>query len=120
MTTGWQVEADPRHGELIAEQLGIKNEKGLTSPGNDDDEDIAAGEDEQLVGADISHFRGLAARCNYMALDSPDFQYAAKEVCREMAKPMRSSLRKLTRLARYIVHSPRLIWHVAYQDWCQT
>ena len=35
---------------------------------------------------DISLFRGLAARCNDMALDRPDVQYCAKEICREIAQ----------------------------------
>lgn len=104
----------------MAEQLGITKDKGFTSPGNDDDEKIAADEDEELVGADISLFRGSAARLKHMALDRPDSQYAAKETCREMARPMKASLRELTRLARYIVHAPRLIWQYTYQAWSQT
>ena len=27
--TGWEVEADPRHAELVIEQLGLGNEKAL-------------------------------------------------------------------------------------------
>ena len=27
--TGWEMEADPRHAELIIEQLGLENEKGV-------------------------------------------------------------------------------------------
>ncbi len=67
-----------------------------------------AGE-ELLTGTDIILFRGLAARCNYLALDRPDIQYPAKEVCREAAKPTIGSLKKLERLGRYFVSRPRLV-----------
>ena len=97
---GWQTEADPRHGDLVAEQLGVQQGKGLSTPGNDDDEDVHAGDDEELAGDDITLFRGLAARCNSMAQDRLDLQYAAKEICRETARTMNGSLRKLTRLAK--------------------
>lgn len=117
---GWEVEADPRHGELIAEQLGIAQSKGLSAPGNDDDESVESGDDELSVGADTSLVRGLATRCNDMAVDKPDLPYAPKEVCREMAKPMKCQLKKLTRLARYMVAAPRLIWMFQYQGWTQT
>ena len=47
-------------------------------------------------------FRALAARANYLAADRLDIQFAAKEVCRDMAKPRRSSMTKMKRLARYL------------------
>ena len=56
-----------------------------------------SGKEEPLEGQDITTFRGLAARANYLALDRPDLQYAAKEICREMSKPQQSSLGKLRR-----------------------
>ena len=70
-----------------------------------------------LEGADITLYRGLAARCNYVPLDRPDLQYSAKECCRERAKPVRGSLKKLVRLGRYMVTRPRLVWHFNYQQW---
>ena len=40
---GWEIEADPRHAELIVEQLGLKDDKGLGTPGfagaDEDDKD---------------------------------------------------------------------------------
>ena len=72
--------------------------------------------DEPLVGQDITLFRGLAARCNYLALDRPDIQFAAKEACREMSKPMVRSLAKLKRIGQFLCGRPRLIWSFEYQD----
>ena len=52
----------------------------------------------------------LAARANYLALDRADMQFAAKEVCRGMASPTRGDLRKLKRLARFLIQHPRVVW----------
>ena len=30
---GWEIEADPRHAELVVEQLGLGNEKTVATPG---------------------------------------------------------------------------------------
>ena len=31
--SGWEIEADPRHAELVVEQLGLAEEKGCATPG---------------------------------------------------------------------------------------
>ena len=31
--TGWKLEANPRHAELLIEDLGVKDGKGLSTPG---------------------------------------------------------------------------------------
>ena len=44
----WDIEADPRHAELVAEQLGFTEDKGIGTPGlpgaaeddHDDDADL--------------------------------------------------------------------------------
>ena len=78
---GWTYEADPRHAELTMEQLGVRSGGGITTAGAP--EDGQKDEDDQpLDGRDATLFRGLAARTNYLALDRPDIQFAAKVVCR--------------------------------------
>ena len=47
-------------------------------------------------------FRAIAARANYLAMDRPDVQYAAKEICRWMAAPTEASVVALKRLGRYL------------------
>ena len=69
---GWEAEADPRHAELIQEQLGIKSGGGITTAGAGQEENATEEESEELTGKDITLFRGLAARCNYLSLDRPD------------------------------------------------
>ena len=112
---GWSYEADPRHAELIQEQLGIKTGGGITTAGAA--EDGHKDEDDlPLEGRDITLFRGLAARTNYLAMDRPDLQFAAKEICREMSKPMVSSLQKIRRVGHYLKTRPRVVWNFIYQD----
>ena len=109
-SVGWQIEADPRHAELIVEQLGLQDDKGIGTPGpttsaeEDDQED-----DVPLVGADITSYRGVIARCNYMGSDRPDCLFAIKEGCREMSAPTTGSLRRLRRIGRYLKAHPRLV-----------
>ena len=60
-------------------------------------------------------FRGSAARANYLAADRLDCQFAAKEVCRWMAKPTRAAWEALKRLCRYLVGLPRAVFHYKWQ-----
>ena len=71
---GWQLEVDPRHAELIVEQLGVGSVKSVVTPGIDDDDDESGEVD--IEGADATRFRGVAARCNDLASDRPDIQFA--------------------------------------------
>ena len=96
------MEADPRHAELIIEQLGLNDANGVVTPGVKEDEEVEEGEEEpdHLQGNDVTMFRRVAARCNYLAL--PDIQYAVKEICREMSQPTTKSLMRLKRIGRYL------------------
>ena len=112
---GWEVEADPRHAELVIEQLGLSDDKGIGTPGlsGADEEDYE--DDGPLVGEDVTRFRGVVARCNYLAADRPDCVFAVKECCREMSAPTTGSLRRLRRIGRYLKLHPRLMWKYELQ-----
>ena len=75
--------------------------------------------DEELLIAEHTRFRGLAARANYLSADRPDCQYAAKEVCRSMARPTRLANYALRRLCRYLVGRKRLVFSFPYQTAAQ-
>ena len=113
---GLELEADPRHAELVVQQLELQGSKSLSTPGVDGADEDDTEEDRPLSDADASKFRGVIARINYLAADRPDLQYATKEVCREMASPTSGSLRRLLRIGRYLVGQPRLIWKFALQS----
>ena len=112
---GWELEADPRHAELLIQQMELEASKGVVTPGVDDVAE--AGDDEELNDKEeIKKFRGVAARMNYLAQDRPDIAFAAKEVCREMAKPTTGSWRRARRIVRYLVRRPRMVSYFDFQE----
>jgi hypothetical protein len=114
--SGWEIEADPRHAELVIEQLGLDNDGGVATPGVSGAEEEDTDTDTPLVGDDITKYRGVIARCNYLGADRPDALFAIKEGCREMSKPTTGSLRRLRRIGRYLKKYPRLVWKFDMQD----
>ena len=84
----------PRHAELIIEQLGVGELRSAAAPGIDGIDEVDREDDVEITGSDATRFRGVAARCNYLA-DRPDIQFPTKEICREMSKPTTGSLRRL-------------------------
>ena len=88
----------------------------MVTPGIKTNEaDIDEEGDEPLTPAEATLYRACAARCNFMALDRPDIQYAAKEVSRSMAAPKASDMPKLKRLARYLLSFPRAVLKFVFQ-----
>jgi hypothetical protein len=111
---GFEYEADPRHRRKILEAFGLEEySKGLSSNGKVED---PAEEPLPLEASECTRFRALAARVNYLAQDAPDIQFAAKEVCRDMAKPDLDSWKKLKGLARFILEREAVIWKFDWQD----
>ena len=111
---GWEYEADQRHADLLITGMGMQDANSTRSPGEDEREDHTELEAE-LSTQMAKDFRGLAARANYLAQDRPDIQYAAKEVCRGMANPLRRHVKALRRIARYLIGAPRLVWQFRWQ-----
>jgi hypothetical protein len=110
---GFGYEADPRHRCKVLEVLGFsEKKKGLSV--NVRVEELAE-ELVELEAAEGKSFRALAARLNYLAQDSPEEQFAAKEVCRDMARPNQDSWRKLNLLARFILEREAVIWMFEWQ-----
>lgn len=107
---GLEYEADKRHAREIIEYFKLEEgSKGLDVPiVRDIDE---AKEKEELIGAEVREFRALAARANYLSADRLDIQFAAKEVCRDMAKPSQASMARMKRLARYLLRYPKGVIH---------
>ena len=112
---GWYYEADQRHGEVIIKTLNMEDAKGASTPGEDDSPWKDEKNQEELRGRDVTGFRALAARANYLAVDRPDIQYSVKEICRGMAKPTRGDMARLRRLARYLIEKPRAVFRYPWQ-----
>ena len=115
---GYEYEADLRHAELISEEMGVANSKGVDTPGIKEDEE--EGEDDGDVPSppreESTRFRGIAARANYLAADRPDIQFAVKEICKKMSSPAGRDWNKLKRLAKYLVKHPRMIQKYDLQE----
>ena len=106
-------QADEKHAINVMKEMGIEeNSNGFEAPCEVENviEDSVEDESELLTPVEAKKFRGLAAVVNYMSLDRMDTQFAAKEICRHMARPRTSSWLKLKRMARYLLQYPKLIW----------
>ena len=109
-STSTTIEADPRHVDIVMNELNLAGAKTVTSPGvqtNNADE-------TPLAADDCRRYRSLVMRCNYLALDRPDICYSAKELARSMQSPTQGSWNGLKRLARYLSGHPRVLW--VYED----
>lgn len=113
-TQGVEYEADPRHVEQIVRDLGLLGAKAVTTPGAKPTYEQAC-HSKPLPRAKLIPFRSVAARANYLAMDRPDIQLAAKEVCRWMSALTEASVMALKRLGRYLQGCPRLLFQYPYQ-----
>ena len=64
---------------------------------------------------EVTMYRALAARANYLSLDRPDISYASKECCRHMSAPTHGDWKVLRRVARYLIRHPRLVYNFPWQ-----
>ena len=119
---GIEYEADPRHVEIILQQLNIDKCKPVTTPGTKEEGELKSGDailaprlllDEQRSYA----YRALVARANYLAPDRPDIAFAVKELARAMSKPDEGDRCRLKRLAGYPKGKPRLVKMFKWQEW---
>ena len=109
------MEADPRHAELVIKQLEVGEMRPVTTPGFEGKDENDQESEQPLKKARATEYHGVAARLNYLSADRPDIQFSIKEACRDMATPTAGSCRRLERIARYLVGSPRLVWRFDLQ-----
>ena len=84
--SGVELEADPRHAEIVIRELGLSGAAaskvpGVKPPKMSEDQD----EPEELGREDAIKYKAIAARLNYLAPDSFDIGYSTKEAARNMA-----------------------------------
>ncbi len=112
---GIEYEADPRQAEKLVAECGMAGTNSVATPGVRVSFDQLE-KDAELPESLHTAFRGSAARANYLAADRLDCQFAAKEVCRWMAKPTKAAWEALKRLCRYLVGLPRMVFHYKWQE----
>ena len=111
---GIAYEADPRHAELVIEQLNLKEAKPVSTPGTREEGRTKEAHDETLSENESTRYRAVIARCNYLSPDRFDIAYAVKELARAMASPTEGDMQRLKRLGRYLIKKPRL---QQWYDW---
>ena len=87
--TGIQYEADPRHVDLIIEELGLESANGSDATGSKVDINET---DTELDHEDAYRLRSIAARVNFLAADRIDIQFASKEIMQANVEPMHVGL----------------------------
>ena len=70
--TGWEVEADQRHADLIAQELALEDARGVTTPGENKPRRMEGENEEELSPEEATRDRGIAARANDLAVGRPD------------------------------------------------
>ena len=117
---GIYYEADQRHSEIVVCEMGLENAQTAPTAGTREEQKAASvpsvaqrvevvEESRELGERDARAFRGVAARCKYLAQDRVDLQYATKETSRRIAKPRQADWALLKRLGRYLLGAPRLV-----------
>ena len=82
----------PRQGERFLEGLGLADDcKSVATPGLKPLLEQLE-KDQLLPTTEVTGFRRLAARANYLSADRIDFQFTAKELCRFMSSPTETSV----------------------------
>jgi len=122
-TLGWgksgiTYEADQRHAEIIIQELCLKTGNAVVTPSVPEASDEANKRlnSPELTLSDSTRYRALAARINYLSLDRPDLQYAAKCVSKYMSAPREHDWTYIKRLARYLVGATRAVQTFKWQS----
>ena len=78
--SGVELEADPRHAELVVRELGLEKATPSKVPGVKANISERTPEDmEELGREEARSYRAIAARLNYLAPDRLDIGYAVKK-----------------------------------------
>ena len=117
-TWGIEYEADPKHRRLLLEKFGLHGgAKALDRNGElDCGEDNVDGEDYELDPGEATEFRACVARLNFLGQDSPDLQFPAKELSKQMSRPCVGSWARLKKAVRFLVGRRRVVWRYAWQE----
>jgi hypothetical protein len=111
--SGIEFQADPRHRRVLAEHFGFGADSAAAAHNGDHERKEDVADEEYMPKEDIKTNRGLVARMNYLAQDSPDVQYPSKEIFKEMARPRRGAWRRLKKVVRYLLGREAVVWRMA-------
>ena len=97
--TGIELEADPRHVELIVTDLGLKGSVPVTTPllKAKASEEV---DETPLSDQDASRYRSIAMRIGYLASDRPDLLRSTRELAKGLQHPTCHHWSLLKRIGR--------------------
>ena len=108
--SAWSTsEYDRHHVEVLVEQFELAGEPPLATSSVDEvlnHEDKAEGDPSSPLSLEVT-YKTISSRCDYIAVDRGDAQYALQEFCRDMASPKQASW--LVCLGRYLFGRPRVV-----------
>ena len=107
--SGIEYEADQRHAEAVIDSMGVKDSKSLCTPGIAETGAEAAEAEVELMGSEMTKFRSVCARVNFLSQDRPELQFASGAISSSMSKPTESAMKSLKRMARFLNRRSRLI-----------
>ena len=113
---GIGYEADPRHVEIINQQLVFEHAKLVATLSTREEGRTTSDAEDPSDEEQDTKYRALVARCNHLSPDRPDIASAAKELARNMSSPRRGDWIRLKRLGRYLVGKPRFQQWFGYQS----
>ena len=99
----WELEADPRHVEMLVSQMGLSSEsKAVSTPGVRTTDEEGG---KELGAEDRACYRSWTMRASYFSQDRCELQIAVKE----FAQPNTKNMQGLKRLVRLLKGSPRCL-----------
>ena len=108
-----ECECDPRHSQMIKEQLGPKEDrKGVSTPGVSL---IPDPNSAPLNARERTVLRSVTMRTAYQAIDRPELLSASQEAARSMQNPILHDMNKLKRIGRFLVTAPRTVQYFPRQ-----
>ena len=135
---GISYEADPRHAEIISRATAAGELKTISTPavkgiGCETEEEkrqdlnerrlsgklgckLDNDDGDTLSSHEVTRYRRIAARANFLAQDRVDITFDTKEGTRGMTAPIEGGWNKLIRLGRYFARYPRVVNWYNYQD----
>ena len=137
---GISYEADQKHAEAIIRDTRASNLTPFQIPMSKESKDEVRdktddsvenrkleklGMKEQPLGqilspAETTRKRALAATANFLAIDTGEIMYCAKELTRHMATPTTTDWEQVVRLGRYLSNRPRVwLWYKFQETSCQ-
>ena len=103
----WELEAGPRHNEILISHMGLGNERkavsalGVRMTDEDDGKECDA--------ESRACYRSWTMRASYFSQDRCELQFAVKELARRMEHPIAKNMQGLKRLVRLLKGSLRCL-----------